>query len=113
MTLTFAPGSFTSGKALRFAIDRDEQHSAFQLATGGSSRNGDSADLLGAGVLIPEGTIVNGGVTFTGTMSDGSTFSGIMKNRIGTGYSVLDGFGFINAESAVNQPLPREKGAKR
>jgi hypothetical protein len=29
-----------------------------------------------------------------------------VKNRIGAGWTFLDGFGFINAESAVSQPLP-------
>jgi hypothetical protein len=35
-----------------------------------------------------------------------SAFSGMMTNRIGAGYSFLDGFGFINAQAAVNQPIP-------
>ncbi len=63
-------------------------------------------------MLIPEGTVLNGGVTFSGTLTDGSTFSGKMQNRIGAGYSILDGYGFINAESAVNQPLPRPARTK-
>jgi hypothetical protein len=105
MTLTFAADSFTSGDLLHFAIDRDEQHSAFQLPRG-SSRNGDSADLLGGGVLIPQGDVLSGGVTFSGTLSDGSTFSGIYQNRIGAGYSILDGYGFVNADKAVSLPLP-------
>lgn len=105
LNLTFTPGAFTGGKVLRFGLDRDEQRSAFSPPTG-DSRNGSSADLTGAGVRIPEGTIVPGGVTFTGTLSDGSTFSGILTNKIGAGYSFLDGFGFINAQSAVSQPLP-------
>ena len=33
-------------------------------------------------------------------------FSGTVANRIGAGYSFLDGFGFINAQSAVSQPIP-------
>lgn len=105
LNLTFTPGAFTGGKVLRFGLDRDEQRSAFSPPTG-DSRNGSSADLTGAGVRIPEGTIVPGGVTFTGTLSDGSTFSGTLANKIGAGYSLLDGFGFINAQSAVSQPLP-------
>jgi len=112
MTVSFRPGRFTDGNVLRFAIDRDEQHSAFQLSTGGSSRNGDSADLLGGGVLIPQGTVIDGGVAFTGTANDGGTFKGRMANRIGAGYSILDGFGFINAERAVQEPLPPTMGPK-
>ncbi len=57
-------------------------------------------------VRLPDGTTAAGGITYTGTMADGSTFSGVLTNRIGAGYSGLDGFGFINAQSAVNQPLP-------
>ena len=57
-------------------------------------------------VRIPAGTTAVGGIRFTGTLADGSIFSGVLANRIGSGYSFLDGFGFINAQSAVNQPLP-------
>ena len=34
------------------------------------------------------------------------TFDGRMRNRLGFGFSQLDGFGFINAEQAVSAPLP-------
>ncbi len=105
VTLNFTPGVFTGGKNFKFGLDRDEYRSAFVPPTG-DSRNGSSADLAGSGVRIPAGTIATGGITFTGTLADGSTFSGTMTNRIGSGYSFLDGFGFINAQSAVNQPLP-------
>ena len=105
LKLDFAPFKFTGGKALRFGLDRDEQRSAFFPPTG-DSRNGSSADLAGSIVRIPAGTVASGGITFTGTLADGSTFSGVLKNRIGAGWSFLDGFGFINAESAVSQPLP-------
>jgi hypothetical protein len=104
MTINFTPGSFNNGNLLRYAIDRDEQHSAFSLPAG-DSRNGDTADLLGDGVLIPQGTVIHGGVTFEGTASDGATFRGRMANRIGAGYSILDGFGFINAQKAVSEPV--------
>lgn len=105
VTLTFTPGSFTSGKTLRFGLDRDEQRSAFSPPTG-DSRNGSSGDLAGSNVRIPAGTTAVGGIRFTGTLADGSIFSGVLANRIGSGYSFLDGFGFINAQNAVNQPLP-------
>jgi hypothetical protein len=103
--LSFTPGRFTGGKSLRFGLDRDEFRSAF-LPPNGDSRNGSSADLAGANYKLSTATLANGGITFTGTMADGSTFSGVMANRIGAGYSYLDGFGFINAPSAVSQPLP-------
>ena len=45
-------------------------------------------------------------MTFSGTTSDGGTFSGTINNRIGSGFSVTDGFGFLNAQAAVAAPLP-------
>jgi hypothetical protein len=76
-------------------------------------RSGDySADILGSGVLIPEdpnGVDVRAGMTFTGTVTDAGkvyTFTGRLTNRIGHGYSALDGFGFINVEAAVAAPAP-------
>jgi len=51
-------------------------------------------------------TTITGGMTFTGTLADGSTFSGVVQNSIGAGWTFLDGYGFINAQSAVAQPLP-------
>ena len=56
-------------------------------------------------MLIPEGTVINSGMSFSGTLSDATTFSGVIRNRIGAGFSVLDGYGFINAEAAVSLPL--------
>ena len=41
---------------------------------------------------------------FTGIVTDGGVdypFSGRIANKIGKGYSPLDGYGFINAEAAV------------
>lgn len=49
--------------------------------------------------------MISAGMRFTGKLGDGSTFTGTMRNNIGRGYSVLDGFGFINAETAVKLPL--------
>jgi len=71
-----------------------------------------TADLLGDGVFIPEdpnGTNIQPGMTFSGTIVDGANtypFNGRLKNKIGHGYSVLDGFGFINAEAATAATLP-------
>ena len=44
-------------------------------------------------------------MSFSGTTTDGGTFSGTIKNRIGAGYSPVDGFGLINAEAAVSQTV--------
>jgi len=116
--LTFPNNNFSSGKTLRFTVGRGEQHSAavgtfaapiggppFAGPNSGASTTNPIGDLFGGGVLIPEGTVTNNGMSFSGTMSDASTFSGTIKNRIGAGYSVLDGYGFINAEAAVSLPL--------
>lgn len=103
--LDFSPGAFTGGKTLRFGLDRDEFRSAFAPPTG-DSRNGSSGDLAGSIVRIPSGQLATGGITFTGTLADGSTFSGTLANRIGAGWTFLDGFGFVNAQTAVGLPLP-------
>ena len=112
MGLTFADGAFTPGKLLKFTIGRLVQHSAVVETSGHVFTNGSTvstpaavADLLGGGVLLPSGTVVNAGMSFSGTLSDGSTFSGTFANRIGAGYSLLDGYGLINAEAAVSLPL--------
>jgi hypothetical protein len=44
-------------------------------------------------------------MTFSGTTSDGGTFSGQLQNRLGKGWTVTDGYGFLNAEAAVTAPL--------
>ncbi len=102
LILTFTPGSLTGGKGFNFNIDRDEaSSSALPAASGG----GNSADLFGGGVILPSG-VIGGGVTVTGFLENGSPFSGIFVNRIGAGYSTLDGFGFIDATRAVNLATP-------
>lgn len=101
MALTFANGAFTQDKVLRYTVGRAEQHSSSN-----STRTDYLADLFGGGVLIPSGQVVTSGMTFSGTTASGETFSGTVQNRIGAGYSPVDGFGFINAEQAVGQAVP-------
>ncbi len=84
-----------------FAADRDE---ADAVGPAGAVAGG-SADLIGGGVLLPSGEILQDGARFFGRFEDGTQFSGRMRNEIGTGYSPLDGYGFINAERAVNSVL--------
>ncbi len=110
--LQFPTSNFTTGKSLHFTIGRGEQHSSeVQDPNTGQANNGatiDDAtgDIWGGGVLIPEGTMIPNGMKFSGTVSDGSTFIGTMTNQIGHGYTPIDGYGFINAEAAVNAALP-------
>lgn len=111
MTLTFSSNALSGGKALRFTVGRGVQHSSTVTngigPTGGTTSTSlTQADLFGNTVLLPDGVIAPGGMTFSGTTSGGGTFSGTINNRIGSGYSVTDGFGFINAQAAVAAPLP-------
>ena len=103
LTLTFNGATFTGGNVLRFGIGRGIITNA--TVPTGTASGLSSADLFGGGVVIPEGTVINAGMAFSGTLADGSTFSGVISNRIGQGYSILDGFGFIDANAAVNAPV--------
>jgi hypothetical protein len=44
-------------------------------------------------------------MSFSGTTAAG-TFTGVIRNRLGSGYSPVDGYGFINAQQAVLQAAP-------
>ncbi|MEO8950524.1 MAG: S8 family serine peptidase [Chthoniobacterales bacterium] len=110
MSLSFANDSFTSGKTLRFTVGHGPQHNS--TVTNGLGPDGGAtstaftqADLFGEEALLPDGTGVRKGMTFSGTTSGGGTFSGTVQNVIRRGYSVLDGYGFINAADAVQAPL--------
>jgi len=97
LDLSFLPGTFASGDLLSFGVDRDET----DVAGPNGAAGGNSADLLGGGVLIPSGKIVPGGASFFGKFEGGYPFRGEFFNLLGNGYSQLDGYGFINAEAAV------------
>ncbi len=99
LTLAFTPDSFSGGRGFTFNVDRDEQTTS--SLTAGATAGGNSADLWGRTVSLPSGDLAAGGVTVTGTMKDGTTFSGVFVNNIGVGYSPLDGYGFINAQAAT------------
>ena len=106
MGIGFNPGAFGAGKVVRFTVGRGAQHSA---TTGngtvigpGTTTSNPIADLFGGGVFLPSGTVVNAGMAFSGTMTDGSTFTGTIKNAIGHGYTPVDGYGFINAAAAID-----------
>jgi hypothetical protein len=105
MAIGFPNGNFVSGDAVRFTVGRGVAHSS---TTGNGTVIGPgtiaaqySADLFGGGVLIPSGIVITDGMTFSGTTTGGGTFSGVIRNNIGKGYSVLDGYGFIDASAAT------------
>ena len=110
MTVGFPTGQFGNGKAMNFTVARGAAHSANVAAagtgpTGGSITLNPLADLFGGGVILPSGTVVSDGMAFSGTTSTGGTFSGRIKNRIGAGYSPVDGYGFIDASVATGVNL--------
>ena len=111
MALTFPTTAFTGGKVFNFTVGHAPQHDS-TVSNGTGPTNGltatasTQADLFGGTVLLPEGTGTGTGMSFSGTMTDGTAFSGTLKNNIGAGYSKLDGFGFINAQAAVAAPAP-------
>jgi hypothetical protein len=111
MTLTFPNNNFTDGDELHFVVGHGPQHN--RVVTNGTGQDGGAtstsfvmADLFGSETLLPSGLRTGGGMTFSGTTSTGATFSGVMTNKIGQGYSKTDGFGFINAQAAVGARLP-------
>jgi hypothetical protein len=101
LRLRFLAGAFGNGDLLAFSTDRDEANA---VGPAGAVA-GQAADLLGGAVEIPSGTVVPAGARFFGAWEDGTAFEGRFENRLGRGYSRLDGYGFINAEAAVNAVL--------
>ena len=116
LSITIPSGNFTSSNALRFTVGRGlarantvgSTYNAVTSATTGQVYY--SADIFGGGVSLPNDTTATSttgvGMTFSGTTADGGTFTGTINNRIGSGYSTVDGYGFINAEAAVAAPIP-------
>lgn len=110
MALTFPTGAFTGGNVFNFSVGHAPQHDS-TVSNGAGPTNGQTAtastqaDLFGGTVLLPQGTGSGQGMTFSGTMTDGTPFTGTFRNVIGSGYSVTEGYGFINAETAVSQSV--------
>ena len=105
MSLTFPTRAFTDGDVLRFTVGRGAQRSS-SVAGGTGPTNGATsiqpiADLFGGGVILPTGVVVEDGMQFTGTTTSGATFTGRIRNRVGVGFSNVDGFGFIDAVKAT------------
>mgnify|MGYP000373130955 FL=1 len=105
MSLTFPTQAFTDGDVLRFTVGRGAQRSS-SVAGGTGPTNGATsiqpiADLFGGGVILPTGVVVEDGMQFTGTTTSGATFTGRIRNRVGVGFSNVDGYGFIDAVKAT------------
>jgi hypothetical protein len=95
MTLRFDKG-LRRGQSLRFGVDRDLAVSAF-----GGTNEGNSADELGGAAFVPSRRAVSHGMVFVAERADGRRLVGVMRNRIGYGFSPVDGYGLIDAQKAV------------
>lgn len=89
LTMNFAVGAFGNKSSLAFGVDRDER------ASGGG---GNAAELM-AGATVTGTVIAPGNIStpFTTTMT---------LRQVAKGYSPLDGFGLIDALSAVHAVTP-------
>ena len=97
-------------RAVRFTVGHGPQHN--RQVTNGTGPDGGAtstsftmADLFGMKRSC-RGTQVRTGMTFSGTTSGGRHLQRHDSEHVGAGYSKLDGYGFINAQTAVNLPLP-------
>ena len=82
ITLAFTPGAFKNGSSITFGIDRD-------FIGNGGGNTGDYLEF--------------GGFTASTTKNN---LKGSFVNRYGFGFTVLDGFGLIDAVRAVGQAQP-------
>jgi hypothetical protein len=95
MTLRFDKG-LKRGQWLTFGVDRDLAVSPF-----GDTSEGNGADELGGAIFVPKGTGDPRGMVFAARRGDGSTIVGAFRNRLGHGYSPVDGYGLVDARRAV------------
>ncbi len=95
MTLRFTKG-LRHGQTLMFGVDRDLALSAY-----GDTSEGNGADELGGATFIPQGRVAARGLVFVVHLANGKRIEGVMRNRIGRGWTAIDGYGVINAEKAV------------
>ena len=111
LTITIPSGNFTNANQLRFTIGRGLATAPTTGGAFGSVTNATtgaayySADIFGGGIALPNGTPIQTGMTFSGTTADGGTFTGTINNRVGSGYATQDGYGFVNAQTAVSQTV--------
>ena len=102
LELTFSKG-LTKGQTLEFGIDRDLAVSFSGSVPGGPSltNEGNGADELGGGVLLPSGEKDQSGLTVTVVRTSGKRTSGELRNKLGSGFTAVDGYGLVDAEEAV------------
>lgn len=94
MTLTFRD-RLKRGQQLQFGVDRDLAISGY-----GGADEGNSADLLGSAVRYPQDQVLPG-MRFVALRADGKVVRGQVANRIGRGFTALDGYGLVDARRAV------------
>jgi hypothetical protein len=99
MTVRFPDGALGGGRSVAFGIDRDEATTA-----AGDAEAGNSADALGAGEIFPEGVVAGPGLSYRAVTSTGRVLSGTLRNRVGAGWTPVDGFGEIDARAATARP---------
>ena len=95
-TLTFKPGTFSSGVSISFTLGQDNA-GTYPGFTAHEFGVGSDAEQLGSG-----GTFT---VKFGG-LSKNSLTAPILNGSPTLGYSPFDGFGLINAVQAVGQITP-------
>ena len=96
LAISFTRGKLGAGRSVSFGVDRDEAVTRFFDAS-----EGNNADQLGGGTMLPQGTVRSSGMSYAALLSDGRVLRGELANRIGFGHSPWDGFGFINGQAAV------------
>jgi hypothetical protein len=71
------------------------------VTAAGDAREGNGADSLGGQTFIPQRIPEPIGVAFAGTRTDGKQFLGAILNRIGSGWTPVEGYGVVDAQKAV------------
>ncbi len=95
MLVTFSKG-IKRGQTLQFGVDRDLVVSGL-----GSSREGNGADELGGETFLPAGTGSPKGMKFAAYPTKGKKITVVLVNKLGAGYTALDGYGLVDAQRAV------------
>lgn len=115
MTITIPSGSLSAGNLLHFTVGRGVARSSstgnvYNVVTNSTTGSVYSvADIFGGNPALPNTTTATAttgvGMTFSGTTADGGTFAGTINNRIGSGWSKTDGYGFVNAQAAISSQV--------